>query len=81
MKTISTLALVFFVSLSMIAKISKTEKEALLKLYSTTNGANWINKWDLKQDETSWYGKKLKTIKWLKSTFLIITWLVKFLLQ
>ena len=49
MKTISTLALVFFVSLSMNAKISKIEKEALLKLYSTTNGANWTNKWDLKQ--------------------------------
>jgi Leucine-rich repeat (LRR) protein len=60
MKTITTLLLSFVATASMMANISKTEKEALLQLYKATNGSQWTNKWDLKASETTWYGVKIQ---------------------
>ena len=63
MKTISTLFLSFVATASMMANISSTEKEALVKLYKATNGSQWTNKWDLNAPVTSWYGVKLQNDK------------------
>ena len=47
----------------MKAEVSVSEKNALIKLYNTTNGANWTSKWDLKTPVSSWYGIQLKDDK------------------
>ncbi|WP_396591859.1 immunoglobulin domain-containing protein [Allomuricauda sp. R78024] len=37
--------------------VSAAEKQALLDLYNSTNGANWTNTWDIVNDEPcDWYG-------------------------
>ena len=59
MKKVSTLFLFLVASVSMLANVSATEKEALLKLYSNTNGSQWTKKWDLKAPVSSWYGVKI----------------------
>ena len=60
MKTITTLFLSFVATASMMANISNSEKEALVKLYKATNGSQWTNKWDLKASETTWFGVKIQ---------------------
>ena len=45
-----------FISSLGLAKVSKTEKKALIALYNSTNGAHWIRKWDLKKPVSEWYG-------------------------
>ena len=59
MKKVFTLFLFLVASVSMLANVSATEKEALLKLYSNTNGSQWTKKWDLKAPVSSWYGVKI----------------------
>jgi Leucine-rich repeat (LRR) protein len=63
MKTIFTYVSVLLVSVSVFAEISKTEKNALIKLYKNTNGSKWTNTWDLKAAPTSWYGVEIKEDK------------------
>ena len=41
MKNTYTLLLIFLFSLVMKADVTVSEKNALIKLYNTTNGANW----------------------------------------
>lgn len=48
--------LLLFISASVFATISRNEKNALLDLYTFTNGENWINKWDVNQPISTWYG-------------------------
>lgn len=63
MKNISTLILSFVATATMMANISNAEKEALVKLYNTTNGSHWTKKWDLKSPVSTWYGVKLHNDK------------------
>jgi len=56
MKNISTLLLIFMVSLIMKAEVSISEKNALVNFYNATNGQNWTSKWDLNTPVSSWYG-------------------------
>ena len=44
------------ISASVFATISRNEKNALLDLYTYTNGDNWTNKWDFNEPVSSWYG-------------------------
>jgi hypothetical protein len=59
MKTITTLLLLFLFSFSTFANVSFLERDALVKLYQATNGANWINQWDLSAPINTWYGVEL----------------------
>ncbi|WP_064967128.1 leucine-rich repeat domain-containing protein [Tenacibaculum ovolyticum] len=36
--------------------VSEIEKQALIALYNSTNGANWTNTWDLTKPVCDWYG-------------------------
>ena len=46
-------------SFTAFANFSKAEKEVLIKLNQATNGAKWINKWDLSLPMEKWYGVKV----------------------
>ncbi|MGC1515802.1 MAG: hypothetical protein WA810_09530, partial [Maribacter sp.] len=46
----------FFLSTICFAEISKKEKKALIDLHESTNGNQWIHKWDLKAPVADWYG-------------------------
>ena len=64
MKKLATLVLTLISSFSAMADgISDKEKEALLRLYTVTDGSNWINKWDLSKAETTWYGVRIENQK------------------
>ena len=52
---IITLA-VCFLSTTLIAQVSTSEKEALIDLYSSTNGDSWNNSWDLNSPVKDWTG-------------------------
>lgn len=56
MKTITTLALALFVSFNTFAQISSSEKQALVDIYTKTNGSSWTNSWDMEQSPKSWKG-------------------------
>lgn len=36
--------------------ISNAERDALIGIYNTTNGAHWSQTWDLTKDPRTWYG-------------------------
>lgn len=58
------LTIVFsFLSLSLFAQISLSEKQALQDLYTSTNGAQWNNPWDLSQPVEQWNGIDIKNDK------------------
>lgn len=52
----------FFVS-AVLAQVSKEEKQALIDLYNTTNGADWNTKWDLESPISSWHGLTVESGK------------------
>jgi gliding motility-associated-like protein len=46
----------------------QTDSLELIKLYTSTNGANWTNKWDLSKPMTTWYGIQLNAsgcVEWI----------------
>ncbi len=49
---------VFCVSLN--AQINSSERQVLLDFYTSTNGDNWIQSWDLNQPATKWHGVTIK---------------------
>lgn len=49
-------AVLLLITSSIFASISNNEKNALLDLYTFTNGDNWTNKWDFNQPVSTWYG-------------------------
>lgn len=49
-------AILMLISSTVFATISKNEKNALLDLYTYTNGDNWTNKWDFNQPVSTWFG-------------------------
>ncbi|MBS7252454.1 leucine-rich repeat domain-containing protein [Flavobacterium branchiicola] len=64
MKSVITFFLIFAFSCNCLADaVSDKEKEALIKLYYTTNGANWKIKWDLSQSVSTWYGVRAENGK------------------
>src|SRR5659263_72345 len=63
MKKIFALLLIIAFSFVMKADVSVSEKNALIKFYDATNGANWTTKWDLKAPVSSWFGVELQDDK------------------
>lgn len=53
------LMIVLLMSSSIFASVSIIEKNALLDLYTATNGDNWTNKWDFNKPVSTWYGVTL----------------------
>ena len=56
MKKILTALTFAFISISLIAQVSQTEKQALLDFYLATNGADWVNTWDIDEPVSNWHG-------------------------
>ncbi len=57
--------ILFFLLISQLVfsqqwSISFSERNALINLYSTTNGEQWSQKWDMNKDPKLWYGIKVK---------------------
>ncbi len=49
--------LLLLCSISLFSQeISENDKNALIALYNSTNGANWTNTWNLDESPTNWYG-------------------------
>src|SRR6476661_8144923 len=64
MKNITLLLLfVLGTSISALANVSPSEKNALIKLYNATNGKQWTTKWDLSQPVENWSGVKVANDK------------------
>jgi 3-hydroxyisobutyrate dehydrogenase-like beta-hydroxyacid dehydrogenase len=68
MKIFTTLVIAVMISFSTIAQISSTEKQALIDLYTQSDGDTWTNSWDLnKSPEKSFStGRKRKLLKKLE---------------
>ena len=56
MKTLKLTLLCLFVATLSFAYVSTNEKEALIALYNSTKGDQWVNTWDLNSPIESWYG-------------------------
>ncbi len=56
MKKLSTLFVLIFVTATMFAEISSTQKNALVDFYHATNGDSWNTSWDLTSNADTWYG-------------------------
>ncbi len=63
MKSIQLTIIFALLSLSTIAQISNTEKQALQDLYTATNGDYWNNSWDLSKPVSDWQGVTVKDNK------------------
>jgi len=63
MKTLQLTIIFSLLSISIIAQISNSEKQALQDLYTSTNGDSWNSSWDLNQPETDWQGVTIKDNK------------------
>lgn len=48
------------ITFSATSQISSSEKQALLDLYHSTNGAKWSTSWDLEKPEENWFGVEIK---------------------
>jgi len=60
MRKITFLLLLFSLSYSAFADtISDKEKDALVKIYHATNGAEWKIKWDLSLSVSTWFGVEI----------------------
>lgn len=56
MKTFISLLLTFIFGFSSFGEVSGSEKQSLVDFYYSTNGADWIKKWNLSQPVAKWYG-------------------------
>ena len=63
MKNTQLTILLSLLSLTLFAQISTSEKQALQDLYSSTNGDQWNNSWDLSQPVDKWSGLTIKNDK------------------
>ena len=63
MNLLSTAFLTILFSTSMLANVSRVEKDALVKLFESTNGKQWNVKWDLSTSVATWYGVKVENDK------------------
>jgi Leucine-rich repeat (LRR) protein len=60
MKRRLTILFALIFNLSLIAQISEMESAALADLYTSTDGNNWNQKWDLNQEVSNWPGVTVK---------------------
>jgi len=63
MKNTKLTILFFLLSFSVFAQISNQEKQALEDLYTSTNGDQWNNSWDINQPVSEWEGVTIKNDK------------------
>ncbi len=63
MKNIKLTIAFSLLSLTLFAQISTSEKQALQDLYTSTNGDQWNNSWDLNQPVDQWNGLTIKNDK------------------
>tara|TARA_R110000787_G_scaffold59922_13_gene135905 strand:- start:2133 stop:2837 length:705 start_codon:yes stop_codon:yes gene_type:complete len=63
MKNIQLTIVFSLLSISLFAQISSTEKQALQDIYTSTNGEQWNNPWDLNQPVNQWEGITIKDDK------------------
>lgn len=64
MRRITFLVLMLFLSCSAFADaVSDREKDALVKIYHATNGADWKIKWDLSLSVSTWFGVEINSGK------------------
>lgn len=63
MKNIQLTIVFTLLSLSLFAQISISEKQALQDLYTSTNGDQWNNSWDLLKPVSDWQGVTIKDNK------------------
>ena len=47
-------------SIALIAQVSQKEEQALLDMFLTMNGENWVHAWDINEPVTSWHGVTVK---------------------
>ena len=58
------LTIVFFLTAMLsFAEVSNSEKEALVALYNSTNGASWNTTWDLEAPINTWHGVTVQDSK------------------
>ena len=63
MKTFKLIVSFFLITAFTYATVSKTEQNALLALYKSTNGNAWKTTWDLKAPINTWHGIKVENDK------------------
>lgn len=63
MKALTLLFISILTSVTTIAQISETEKQALVDLYHSTNGSSWNTSWNLEAPVTTWLGVTIKENK------------------
>jgi Leucine-rich repeat (LRR) protein len=67
----SLLSLTFFLlSIALIAQVSQKEEKALLDIFATMNGENWVHTWDIDQPVSGWHGVTVKNNKVIKINLL-----------
>ncbi len=59
MKNVLFFVVLFSTCFLVSAKISKTERKALIAFYESTNGPEWVHTWNLEEPEAQWYGVKV----------------------
>ena len=68
MKNYIIILLICLLSTVIIAQVSPSEKEALIDLYTSTNGDNWNNSWDLNTPVNDWTGVTVEDNKVISIT-------------
>lgn len=63
MKVNSLFIVLFLTAYSVFASVSEKEKQALINFNKSTNGDNWITKWNFNQPVDTWYGVSVKDNK------------------
>jgi len=63
MKTLTLLFVCILTSAATFAQISETEKQALVDLYTNTNGTSWNTSWNLEAPVTTWHGVTISNNK------------------
>ena len=60
MKALKLLTLSLLVTSFTFAEVAPKEKDALIALYNSTNGASWNSTWNLNRPVKSWHGVKVE---------------------
>ena len=56
MKNLKLTFIFLLTTMFCFAEVSTSEKDALLALYNSTNGASWNTTWDLESPISTWHG-------------------------
>ena len=56
MKNLQITLVFCLVTIMAFGQVSTSEKQALIALFESTNGTEWIHSWDLEAPVSSWYG-------------------------